>query len=106
MSIKQRGIGERLRACMSRGKLSISDLALWMGRSRPTIQNWARFDVEPSEVYREEALRRLKILETIVYKAKGPLIPYSVGSFQRPGYLRELYNANNDSRLSTRRAAK
>lgn len=91
---------------MKDGKLSISDLTLWLDRSRAAVNNWTRLNSRPRDIYLEEVTRRVRILETLIYRAKGPLIPYSVGSRERPKFLKELYNANQDTRVPARRPAK
>ena len=60
-----RTIAERLREVMDGGNLSISDLTLILGKSRPAVHGWA-LGREPREVYREEIVRRLRILEKMV----------------------------------------
>lgn len=92
---KQRSLGERLRTCMEDGRLSISDLHVWLGKSRGSVQNWARFDQQPRAEYYDEVLRRTKQLEMLIRKTHGPLVPYTVGADRRPIYIRQLYNALN-----------
>lgn len=91
---------------MESGTLSIADLTLWFGRSRAAVNNWTRFDAEPNVINMEEVNRRLLLLEKVIYKKKGePVVPYTLSSHKRPQFIRELYNAHNDTRVPSRRIA-
>lgn len=101
----------RLRRLMERGSLTVSDLAVLLGRPVPTIRTW-KLGGEPREGYREETLRRIAKLESELDKVAEiagrtvPLVPSSITKRERPLYLNRLCNAYfNNRKISARRSA-
>jgi hypothetical protein len=98
----------RLRLCMRRGSLTISDLARWFGRPIPTVRTWVLNGRTPCEGYYEESNRRLKILEKEIERRRGssriyrPLVPVEITKRERPLYLCRYFDAINDRRVSAR----
>jgi hypothetical protein len=98
-------INERLRDCMERGSLSVSDLELWLGRSRPAVYGWVVYGREPRATIREELLYRTSLLERVIRESKGPLVPHHVNQLHRRQYLKGLLYAVHP-RLSSGRTTK
>lgn len=100
----------RLKLCMDRGSLTLADLARWFGRPHPTVRTWYVEEREPAEGYRNETLRRLKLLEDAITENKGratrwsPLVPIEITKRERPLYLQRLYNGL-DKKVSRRGAS-
>lgn len=80
--------GHRLKLCAEAKYLTASDLAVWLGRPRPTIRTWLRGTHLPlnGDVFQEVA-RRLQLLET----DEAFPVPYWVGSRRRSAYIAEQY---------------
>lgn len=78
---------ERLNACLDRGQLTISNLAVWFGRPRSTVKTWVygRTPVGPTG---RTALDRLTLLEWAITHGQGFPIPPMTSIPERPGYLR------------------
>lgn len=86
----EKTFSERLTFCLDKGKLTFSDLALWMGRCAPTIRTWVQGRT-PMPYYREEAERRLSSLEKVL-ENKSPIIPLTVSLQERSSILKEIMN--------------
>jgi hypothetical protein len=103
-------LSARLKACMDRGSLTLADLARWFGRPHATVRTWYTLNREPREGYRDEVLRRLKMLEDEIIRRRGvarfpgPFVPVEITKRERPLYLKRRYNEAN-KRLSKKRVA-
>jgi hypothetical protein len=86
-----KSFGDRLQATMKAGGLTSADLALWFDRRYATVHAWVYSSREPSAPWRDEAERRLILLEKAVKRSKGPLIPYELGRPERSERLRDVY---------------
>jgi len=77
---------------MSEGMLSISDLSIWLGRSRAAVNTWVKGRV-PLTVYMPELESRLARLEAFIAAQEGkPLVPHSVSMMKRKTYILGLFN--------------
>jgi hypothetical protein len=80
----------RLKACMKGGRMTVADLAIWFGRSYPTVRNWVQFGVTPHGPRNEKFLAELALLEKLIGMRKGFPVPFDVDHFTRPGYIEKL----------------
>jgi hypothetical protein len=82
----------RLAAAKRRHGLSVADLAIWFGRSYPTMRCWATATALPREgMVFDECVRRLELLE----RAECFPVPYAVKQTERHAYLTEAFHAVN-----------
>jgi hypothetical protein len=101
---------QRFKLCVSRGSLTLADLARWFERPHTTVRTWYVLNRIPNEGYRNETFRRLHLLEEAIKKNKGslryypPLVPAEIKNWERPLYLRRLYNVINDEILGVHTA--
>jgi hypothetical protein len=67
----------RLQACQRAGNLTVSDLARWFDRARPTVRTWVESGIEPgrSPADIEHAHALLGLLEVLIHKKKGFPVP-------------------------------
>jgi hypothetical protein len=68
---------QRLAACQRDGNLTVSDLARWFDRSRPTVRGWAELGTLPGggPLDIEHAHSLLKLLEVLIKRKSGFPIP-------------------------------
>jgi len=93
MEIEKFSFAGRLRECMSKGMLSISDLSIWLGRSRPAVNTWVKGRI-PLTIYAHELQDRLQKLESLIEQQEGkPLVPHTVSMRTRKTYLLGLLDA-------------
>lgn len=68
---------KRLQACQRAGNLTISDLARWFDRPRPTVRTWVEDGNKPGrgplDAAHAEAL--LGLLETLIARKRGFPVP-------------------------------
>lgn len=81
-----RSFTERLTSAQEKADLTISDLAVWFGRPRSTVNTWinGRTPQGPSG---REAVTALGMLEWAITKKKGLPVPPMMSSMDRPGYV-------------------
>ena len=68
---------KRLQDCQRAGNLTVSDLARWLDRPRPTVRTWIEDGIEPgrSPADVEHAQALLGLLEMLIAKKRGFPVP-------------------------------
>ena len=82
---------QRLQRCLVEGRMTISDLARWFDRPRPTVQTWVVDGCVPIVPYRQEILYRLGLLEKTIEQRRGQLIPHDTSQRKRAGMLKDFF---------------
>lgn len=104
---KELSICERINKCMEVGKLSVGDIAVWLGRPSPTVRTWQYWGRTPSLIFLEDVDRRLTLLEHRVRQlAKGQrLLPYETSQKARRALLKDMLDADLNRRVSRKNSA-
>lgn len=83
-------IQDRLRWCLKNGRMTVADLAVWCNRSYPTVRTWVLWGVEPRGPRTEQLFERITLLERLIHKGKDFPVPYWIGHFDRPYYIKKV----------------
>lgn len=83
---------DRLQSCLQVGNLTLSDLARWFARPRPTVKDWAENGREPSgaPLDIEHAHALLGLLETMIKRKQGLPVPIGLTPAKRMAHLTQL----------------
>jgi hypothetical protein len=101
MEMTPKAFVKRLQIKADKFGLTASDLAIWLGRPRPTVLTWLRDWNEPKPgAVLDECVRRLKLLSL----SRAFPVPYSVLQMERPKYIRKAYDDANSAGVSARGA--
>jgi len=98
------GLSARLKKCLERGKLTIADLALWLGRPFPTVRMWVNAFTYPSGPRAAGLWPKLTRLEKMIHDNVGFRSPMTSVTSTDRGYIKGLLNGR--ARLPGSRAAK
>jgi len=75
--------------------MTVADLALWFARPHPTLRSWVKWGTKPRGPRLQKILAELDTLEKLIKKRKGFPIPYEIGHYQRPSYLKKIRNGRD-----------
>ena len=82
----------RLQGVLAAGNLTVSDLARWFDRPRPTVKTWCEEGREPSgpplDVEHAQAL--LALLEQMIRRKQGFPVPIGLSSQKRMQHLQAI----------------
>lgn len=83
---------DRLRGVLAAGNLTLSDLARWFDRPRPTVKTWADEGREPSgpPLDVEHAHAMLGLLEQMIKRRQGFPVPIGLSSQKRMQHLQAI----------------
>lgn len=101
---------QRLKACVRKGDLQVSDLHHWFDRPRTTARYWlmsrdaARYEPRDDPKGRD-AWHKLRLLEWGVVNSDKFPVPLSLSAHARPKYIEAVRN-ELDRRVSRRDLAK
>ena len=82
----------RLRDTLAAGNLTVSDLARWFDRPRPTVKTWVDEGCEPSgpPLDIEHAHALLGLLEQMIKRRQGFPVPIGLSSQKRIQHLQGI----------------
>ena len=83
---------QRLQLVLHAGNLSVSDLARWFDRPRPTVKDWAENGRAPSgaPLDIEHAQALLGLLETMIKRRQGFPVPLGLSPAKRLAHLKSI----------------
>ena len=90
--MKQLSFSDRLNKAMLAGELTVSNLALWFERTRPTVQTWTT-GRDPRGFRGVRAFNRLALLERAIRDRMGFPIPPQMNDKERATHVMERLNA-------------
>lgn len=92
---------QQIRACKERADMTVSDLALWFERPKPTVRTWVIEGRTPTGAAGRLAWERLELLKTALRNRTTLPVPAHLSGRKRPDYIRELRDAaRRNNRLS------
>src|SRR3979409_721821 len=91
----QHNLSTHLQEFMARGKLTIADLALLLGRPFPTVRMWVRGFTFPSKPRDSAIWERINRLEKMLIEKRGLPVPGSVCPVDGPAYIKRLVNGRS-----------
>jgi transposase-like protein len=78
---------ERLQRCMTRGQLTVADIARLFDRERRTVSDWVHKGRLPTGAREQEALDRLLQLEQAIRQKRGFPVPLRLSKRNRVKYV-------------------
>jgi hypothetical protein len=87
-------VAERLAKVLIAGNLTVSDLARWFERPRPTVQDWVN-GTEPwgAPLDRARVEQQLQKLEQMIHSRTGFPVPMSISRAERIDYIARVRSA-------------
>lgn len=93
----------RLKAAVKKAGMTPGDLRWWFNRPYSTVRTWLA-GREPRGPSGDESRKRLEVLEDLVRGRRTILVPQTLSLYERPEYIKKLYN-DNCAGVSKKRSA-
>lgn len=88
-------LSARIQWVLDTGGLSMVELAMWLGRPRPTVRTWLYDGRTPMRHVRIETERRLTVLEKLIKKRQPHrLFSPRANAQQRQSYMKRLIHVH------------
>lgn len=88
-----RSFTDRLRSCVERADMTISDAAVWFDRPRPTVRTWIEEGRTPAGPSGRLAFQRLDMLQSALHDRSRLPIPADLSWRKRAEYIRGVRDA-------------